>query len=222
MQSVLFVDPDLGRVFVPEKVKEIISLPGRPAHMRYRPGEVGIFTTKQRRPRFRCGQPSHQHSFKLCDLGAECLTGYDLVWADVSHNERTDAGAVSQDALVFGSGTTRFTIVAIASAALTKTKTDLSMGTITSGVTTNEFTTLGLSRVAGSLGTYTAPASLGAQFTRRITKTHTASGGATAQGAALFDSATVGGSNMYIEDNYASTAVLVNLDTLTTNIDVSN
>lgn len=222
MQRTLFVDPDLGRVFVPPKLNDMISLPGRPAHARYAPGEVGVFTAKSRRPKYRCGQRHDLHSAKLCPIGADCLTGYELMWASVTHNERVDDGAVAQDALVFGSGTTRFTIIAVASASLTKAATDSSLGANAASGTTNEFTASGLSRAAGSLGSYTAPASLGAVFTRRITKLFTATGSVTAYGGGLFDSATVSGSTLYVEDNFASTAVLVNNDTLTVNIDVSN
>lgn len=195
MPSPLYVDPDLGRIWLP-RLDDTLSLPGRPVRRRLR--EIGVFVAKQHRD----GR---------------------LIWASVTHNERVDAGAVRQDVQCFGAATAAvFTAVAVASATLVKAKTDLSLGSGVSGGTANEFTTLGLSRAAGSLGAYTAPGALGGQFSRVISKTFTASGNATAYGGGLFDSVTPAGSNLYVEDNFASTAVLVNGDTLTEQVTVSN
>lgn len=198
------IDPELGRIWTPAEMLRAVSLPGKAVRRAYGPGEMGVFIAKQHRR----------------------IDGrLRLIWESITHNERVDQGAVQQDIQCFGSAsaTRVFTAVAVANAALTKTKTDLSLGSATTAVTTNEFTTLGLARAAGSLGSYTAPASLGAQFTRRVTKTFTASGSATGKGAGLFDNgATVSPSNLYVEDNFSSDAVLVNGDTLTVNIDISN
>ncbi len=219
MQQTLLIDPDLGRVDVPEALKRYISLPGGPTRKAH--GEVGIFIAKWKRPQYRCGQASYAHDYRLCG-DPDCLVRMELMGASISHNERVDAGAAAQDALVFGSGTTRFTTVAVANATMTKAQTDKSLDSVTQSVTTHEFTTLGLSRAAGSLGAYTAPASLGGTFSRVITKTFTASGGATAKGAGLFDSVTVSGSTLYVEDNFSSDAVLVTNDTLTVNATITN
>lgn len=198
------IDPELGRIWTPAEMLRSVSLPGKAVRRLHGPGELGVFVAKQHRR----------------------IDGrLRLIWASITHNERVDQGAVQQDVQCFGSASTTriFTAVAVANAALTKTKTDLSLGSASANVTTNEFTTLGLARAAGTLGSYTAPASLGAQFTRRVTKTFTATGSATATGAGLFDNgATVSPSNLYVEDNFASNAVLVNGDTLTVNIDISN
>lgn len=248
MRQPLMLDPDLGQIDVPEGLKRMISLPGAPTRFQSRIGEVGIFVMKAKRPVFRCGgdysghapghcgQMAYAHTRGLCgdpqclvqyEHGAcadpKCLIRYDLTAVSITHNERVDAGAAAQDALVFGAGTTRFLTVAVANGTLTKAQTDKSLGIVTQSVTTNEYTTVGLSRSAGSLSTYTAPASLGGTFSRIITKTFTVSGaGGTAYGAGLFDSATVSGSTMYVEDNFSSTAVLVSGDTLQVNATISN
>lgn len=146
-----------------------------------------------------------------------------LIDHKIAHNERVDQGSVRQDVAMFGAGTTNtFINIALASASITVAKTDLSLGTITASVTTNEFTTLGLARAAGSLSTYTAPSTLGGAFSRIITKLFTASGGATVYGSGLFDSATVSGSNIFCELLFGSTSILVSSDTLTVNWTVSN
>lgn len=210
-ERVLFVHPELGRIRVPQEWVRGFSAPGRPTR-RPAPGEFGLFVATQKRPVWR----------ELEEDGRRLLEKLELIWHSITHNERVDQGALRQDVALFGSTAMAFTAVAVASASLTKTKTDLSLGSASASVTTNEFTTIGLSRAAGSLSTYTAPASLGAQFSRLITKTFTASGSGTAHGAGLFDSTTVSGSNLYVEDNFSSTAVLVSSDTLTVNATISN
>lgn len=249
MRTTLYVDPDLGKIDVPEALKRITSYPGGPAHMAIDLREVGVFVAKSKRPVFHCGGAGQAHMVGRCGRMAyahergvcrdpkclvrygtggpcgepKCLVRFDLMWASISHNERVDDGAAAQDALLFGAGTTRFTIVAVANATLAgKAQTDSSLGANAASGTTNEFTTIGLSRAAGSLGAYTAPASLGATFSRVVTKTFTASGSGTAYGAGLFDSATVSGSILYVEDNFSSTAVLVSGDTLQVNATISN
>ena len=175
--------------------------------MLYRDGEVGICVAVQKRPKFSLDG---------------VLLGFETIWASITHNERVDRGALIQDVQCFGTPTTVFTAVAVASAALTVAAGDESLGTATPDVTTNEFTTIGLTRAAGGLGSYVAPASLGATFDRTITKTFTATGGGTAQGAGLFDDLTPTGSFLYVEDNFGSTAVLVNNDTLQVDVTISN
>lgn len=279
LSRTLYIDPDLGRIAIPAPLLRSRSLPGGPARPLYQPGEVGIFVTKQHRPVFD-------------ERGR--LRRMQLIWADISHNERVDKGAVRQDVQMFGTATSGvFTNIAVASASLSgRAKGDLAMGstvandggtatsgaattltdtgkawgtnaytnaivTITSGtgngqtrtvasntatvltvssawttnpdttsvynLTWNEFTTLGLARAAGTLGAYTAPASLGGQFSRVLSKVFTATGAATAYGASLWDSLTISSGNLYVEDNYSNgNAILANADTLTVSITISN
>lgn len=202
----LFRSPHVGNVYTPPALRGMISLPGG-GPLRSKLKESGVVLMVQRRPR-------------RDELGR--IVGFDLVADDVSHNERVDRGAVRQDLALFGSTSMAFTAVAVASATLTKTKTDESLGSASANATTNEYTTIGLSRAAGSLGTYTAPASLGATFSRVISRAYTASGGGTAYGSGLFDSVTVSGSFLYVEDNFGSTAVLVSGDQLTVTWTISN
>jgi len=211
-------DPDVGRVFLPPVLTRMISFPNQPVR-RAITGEVGIFFAKQLRPIF--GKNG-------------VLLRYKPVWMSITHNERVDAGAAYQAQQCFAGGgtpavpsaTVYFNAIAVATAGFTtKTKTDLSIGSASTGVTTNEFTTVGLSRVTATGpigGDYTLPASLGATFSQVVKKTFTASGGATAHGAALFNSTTVSGSILYVEDQFSSDAVLVNLDTLAVTITISN
>ena len=226
----LMVDPLAGRIAVPKALTRALSTPqGGRVWRQWESGEIGIFTTLHKRPVYNCelgNQLPLQHPDVVRkrlsrEHGAWCIERYELVMVDITHNERVDAGAAEQDDLLFGAGGTVFTAVAVASAALTKTKTDQSLGSASSGVTTNEFTTIGLSRAAGSLGSYTAPSSLGAQFTRRVTKAFSVTGTGTAKGAGIFNSTTVASSILYVEDNFTD-ANVVNGDTLTVNADISN
>lgn len=210
--NTLYVDKDLGRIAIPKEVLQLISLPGAATRRKANLSELGIVVAKQFRLR---AQPARDGRVR------------DLIWSSITHNERVDKGAEIQSNRVFGysGGSTAngvFTAVAVASAALTKTKTDLSLGSASANVTTNEFTTIGLSRAAGTVGSYTAPSSLGAVFSQVVSKQFTASGSGTAHGAGLFDSTTVSGSFLYVEDNFASTAVVVTSDTLTVTWTISN
>jgi hypothetical protein len=247
--SILYQDPDLGRIAAPLVMEQLISLPGRPVRHQHAPGEIGVFVMKHKRPVW--GEPINWSDPRLtrCDnchhtalehqvetpvfFLAHCICGcrdfanrellrYDLITHSITHNERVDEGAVIQDINMFGTPSTAFINIAIANGVLTKTKTDLSLGVITNHATTNEYTASGLTRAAGGLSTYTAPASLGATFSRIITKLMTATASVTAYGAGLFDNVTPASSNLYVEDNYASNAVLVNGDTLTTNVTITN
>lgn len=206
-------DKYLGRVYLPG-LDTSISLPGRGVRKMYT-GEQGIFVASQQR-------------LIWGDNGPRLLT----IWDSVTHNERVDAGADKQSRQVHGGGaspaapsaTAYFNVVAVASATLTKAKGDQSLGTTSASVTTNEFTTIGLSRSAATLGggNYTAPSTLGATFSQVISKAFTASGSGTAYGAGIFDSTTVAGSILYVEDNFSSTAVLVSGDTLTVTVTITN
>lgn len=207
-------DKHLGRIYIPG-LETSISLPGRGVRKMHT-GERGIFVASQHKPIFRDGQ----------------LTGYEMVWSSVTHNERVDAGADKQSRQVHGGGaspaapsaTAYFNVIAVASATLTKAKGDQSLGSTSANVTTNEFTTIGLSRAAATLGggNYTAPSTLGGTFSQVVSRAFTASGGGTAYGAGIFDSTTVSGSILYVEDNFSSTAVLVSGDTLTVTVTITN
>jgi hypothetical protein len=213
----LYRSADLGRIFVPPIFSQSLSLPGRPVKARRTLREVGICEMVHKRPITRFG--------KLI---------YEIGTISITHNERVDAGAQEQAVQCFGGGGTPASpsatiypkVIAIATAGFTtKTKTDQSIGVITSGVTTNEFTTIGLSRVAATTpigGDYTAPASLGAVFSQLIKKTFTFTGGGTAHGSAVFDSATVAGSILYVEDQFSSDAIGITNDTLAITWTISN
>ena len=216
MHNVLYIDPDLGRVFVPKAFNTGISYANRPIR-RAANGEVGIFVAKQKRPIF------NEHG----------LLRYETVWSSVTHNERVDAGANYQAKQVFAGGsspaapsaTVYFNVIAVANGTLTKAKGDQSLGSTSANATTNEYTTIGLSRATANSpvgGDYTAPSSLGGTFSQVVAKTFTASGSGTAYGAGIFNSTTVSGSILYVEDNFSSTAVLISGDTLTVTVTVSN
>jgi hypothetical protein len=226
----LYVDRDLGRIFIAQALARGVSLPGRPT--REPPaGEFGIFVAKQHRPVYRDGH-LHDASCDVLTCGWKQLEAsgagglierMELLWSSITHNERVDQGAVQQDVQLFGSATTNvFTAVAVASASITKTKTDLSLGSASAAVTTNEFTTIGLSRAAGTLGTYTAPSTLGGQFSRVISKVFSVTGSGTAYGGGLFDRTATASSNLYVEDLFGSSAVVVSGDSLTEQVTISN
>jgi hypothetical protein len=210
------MDRDLGTIRI-TALDRLISLPNRPTRRAVQ-GEFGVFVAKVLRPQYR---PDG------------LLLRYLPIWASVSHNERTDSGALYQAQQVFAGGsgpatpsaTVYFNVLAIASGTLTKAKGDQSLGSASSGVTTNEYTTIGLTRVTATTpvgGDYTAPSTLGGTFSQVIKKTFTASGSGTAYGAGVFNSTTVAGSILYVEDNFSSTAVMVSGDTLAITVTISN
>ncbi len=206
MAAVLYRDPDLGNILLPRHLARAVSLPGRvtrPASL----GETCVVVAKQHRPKRRS------------DGSIEKM---ELIWHSISANERVDQGAVRQDLALFGSTSMAFKAIGLMSAAVTKTKTDLSLGSATGGVTTNEYASIGLARVLGTLGTYTAPGALGGQFTRNISNTFTASGTGVVYGLGLFDSVTVAGSNLLLEDLFPTSASLISGDTLTPTASFSN
>jgi hypothetical protein len=207
--------PQMGRVELPFLTRAV-SRPGRGVRPAVNLREVGICAAVARRPVWADGDPA-----------SGVLLRMEEFWRSLTHNERVDVGAAIQFNLVFGtSGTTAvgvLTVIAVATTGFTtKTKTDLSIGSASANVTTNEFTGSGLARVAGTVSTYTAPASLGATASQLLTKLFTATAGATAHGSAVYDSATVSGSHLYVEDTFSSDAVLVTNDTLTVNWTITN
>lgn len=221
--TVLFHDSELGRIAAPTAVGRSISRPGAATKKAH--GEIGVFVAKQHRARV---VDVVERNGVLIPI----IEAYDLIWASITHNERVDAGAQKQALQTFGGGgspgapsaTAYFNVIALASASLTKAKGDQSLGSTSSGVTTNEFTTIGLSRAAATLagGNYTAPSSLGGTFSQVISKLFTASGSGTVYGAGIFDSTTVAASVLYVEDNFGSTAVMVSGDTLTVSATITN
>jgi hypothetical protein len=175
-QEVAYRDPVLGRIFVPQSARRVISVPGRPAG-RAHLGEVGIVVMKHHKPVYRFGGTRHMHdqlcTTKTCEVMKAAVDGvtleiekYLLATHSITHNERVNIGAAAEAKVSFGAGTGApavtvnglFQAIANASAVLTKAATDLSLGSATGGVATNEITTAGLARAAGTLGAYTAPA----------------------------------------------------------------
>jgi hypothetical protein len=208
MEAVLRVDPDLGNIYVPDIFKKLISLPNMPVKRMANMGEYAIWTVVQKR----FNEEKHM---------------WETLWASITHNERVDMGASIQVSADFGTvGTTpngKFNVVAVASATLAgKAKADLSLASTSANATTNEFTTIGLSRATGTVQNYVAPSTLGGVYSVDVYKSFTLSGGGTAYGAGLFDSTTVSGSHLYAEDNFGSTAVLISGDTLNVTATVSN
>lgn len=218
-------DKDLGRLFLPAFARAV-SAPGLRTR-RMADGEYGLVVAKQKRPVVRMRETEG-------GVLVPELLGFQTIWASVSHNERVDAGANYQAKQCFAGGsspaapsaTVYFNVIAVANGALTKAKGDQSLGSTSSGVTTNEYTTVGLSRATANSpagGDYTAPSTLGGTFAQVVAKTFTVSGaGGTAYGAGLFNSTTVAGSILYVEDNFSSNAVLVAGDTLTVTFTINN
>ena len=209
--TILRVDPILGNIYVPEVLKRMISLPGFKTR-RAVGGEFGIFVASQQRPVYN---------------SSGLLLRLETLWSSITHNERVDRGSSIQANRVFGTvgvaAVGVLSAMAIANATLTKTKTDLGLGQATGGATiTNEYATIGLSRVAATIQNLTTPGALGGTFAVDAFKSFTLSGGGTAFGAGLFDSATPTGSNLYCEDNFGTTAVLISGDTLNVTITVTN
>jgi hypothetical protein len=222
---ILYHHPDLGAVRAPAALVRALaprSLPGLPVRQRSL-GEFGIFVATQKRPVWEgCEhEPGEPHDTLRCSLRR-----MELLWHSITHNERVDVGAAIQANRLFGTpGTTAngvFTALAVANATFSKTKTDLSIGSASGGATTNEFTGSGFARAAATVSTYTAPASLGGQFSQLLSKLFTASGAGTAWGAAVFDSLTPAGSNLYVEDLFSSSAPFISGDTITVQATLSN
>ncbi len=144
----------------------------------------------------------------------------ELIWADIGHNERTDKGGDINITRLFGavSGASTaaavLTALAIASASLSVAHADLSLGSASPNVTTNEFTTIGLSRVAATVQNYVATATLDATVSVDLYRSFSITGSGTAYGGGVFDSATPSGSFLFVEKNFASSVAVLNLDTL--------
>jgi hypothetical protein len=210
MRTAFRTDPVLGRIFLPESFNRSISLPGYKTR-KATDGERAIFVSSQQRPIF------HDDGITLKKI--------ETIWADITHNIRSNKGATLQVNKVFGTvGTAPAGVlcsVAVASANITVTDTDLSLGSITQSVTTNEFTTIGLSRATSTPNNYVA-ASAGGTFSVDLPKSFSVSGTGTAYGAGIFDSNTVSGSWLYAEALFGTSASLISGDTLNVTGTVSN
>jgi hypothetical protein len=218
MGRLFAIDELLGRVWLPRRWDARVSYPGGGA-LKSALRECGIFLARQARPVY---SPEG------------IVLRYELVWTSFTHNERVDAGAAEQAVQCFaGSGSpaspsaTKYpSVIAVATTGFTtKTKTDQSIGTSSAGVTTNEFTSGGLSRhavTAPAGGDYTAPSSLGGQFTQNLAYQFTSTATQTAHGGAVFDSSTVGGSVLYCEDVFSADASLLSSDTLKLVVQLQN
>jgi len=145
------------------------------------------------------------------------LFGGDIIWASITHNDRVQDGGDHNVNRIFGTvgaSNAAATFLALASAAVTAANTHASIMSDTQGVTTSEHTTGGLTRVAGTVQNYTAPASLDAVFDVDLYKSYSVTASLTAYGAAIFDQLVVAGSWMLCEDAFSSNAVVENGDTL--------
>jgi len=151
----------------------------------------------------------------------------ETIWASVTHNERVDMGSSIQHRICFGvvGQTTNgfFDDLAVGgvgaapalTGVITKTKTDLSLGSGSADVTTNEQTTATLARgiaVHQNLGG--APGALDGTRTSDLYKQFLPTLTASVMSTGLFDSPTVVGSHLYVEDNFSAVASLINGDTL--------
>lgn len=155
------------------------------------------------------------------------LFAAEVIWVSVTHNERVNmGGAISVNALFGTVGTTPngvFIATAIATTGYTTTTaSNLSIGSASANVTTNEFTTIGLSRASSTVQNYVAASALNGTYAVDIFRSFSVTGSGTAHGAAIFDSTTVSGSHLYCEDIYASDAVCVSGDTLQNTWTVNN
>lgn len=210
-----FVHPDLGRIVVPAALRRAISLPNRPIR-RVEDGEFGLFVAVVKR--------------RVIDEWTGKTLRYQLIDYAIGHNSRQNIGAAGQAYDVFGTaGTTpngKYTVIALASAALTVSATgaDLSLGSNSANVTTNEYTGFGLARAAGTVGTYTAPTADGGQFTQAITHTFTNTDAAahTVYGGGLVDTTSTASFNLYAEGNFGTSATLQPNDQLAFTASPSN
>jgi hypothetical protein len=217
--------PELGKLWMPERS---LSLPQMP--VKKKPTNLVVATV--RRPEW-----SIQGVIKLPDIHNPqsprddvrrallpyikklnpALFSSSVIWASITHNERVTDGADHNVNRMFGTvGASNGvgSVVAVADSVLSKAAGDASLGTASPNVTTNEFTTIGLSRATGTVQNYSAPGALDGTFSVDVYNSFAVTGGGTAEGSGLFDQVTVSGSFLLCEDNFASNAVVVNGDTL--------
>lgn len=220
--------PNAGRIVLPNPS---ISIPGRPTMPRF----AGVVVAEHRKPKWSLqgllALPEIRNPFPSSRAVVEeqlrpyrkeldpRLFDMELVMVSITPNERVNDGGGHNVNRIFGTvGASNGVgnIVAVATTGFTtKTATDSSIGVNAADLTTNEFTTVGLSRAAGTVQNYVAATTLNGTYAVDVVKTFTASGSGTAHGAALFDSATVVGSILLCEDIFGADAVMVSGDTLT-------
>jgi len=217
---------DVGRVFIPERS---ISIPGRPA--RRKPSNIVVATLRRPRwniegafklPHFEHATPKTRRTIRelIEDYASKldpALFMGELIWASISHNDRVQDGGDHNVNRIFGTvgaSNAAATFLAISNLAVVAVVSHASIMSDTQGLTTNEFTTIGLTRVAGTVQNYTAPATLDAVFDVDLYKSYSITGSGTAKGAAIFDQLVAAGSWMLCEDPFTSDAVVENGDTL--------
>lgn len=227
--------PELGKLWVPERS---LSLPGGPAKQQKR----DIFVTLNFRPRW-----SSKYGVKLPEIAnpfsperqiRELLNPFlkdlppdalitDPTFLDIGHNERVDKGGDINITRLFGAVSGASTAaaaliaMAIASASLTVAHADLSLGSASANVTTNEFSTIGLSRASATVQNYVPTTTLDATVSVDLFKSFSVTGTGTAFGAGLFDSTTPSGSFLFVEKNFATSASVINGDTLQVTITIT-
>lgn len=236
MTNLILHDPDLGKIVIPQRS---YSFDGAPTKQR---DVVHVWKTKLWRPKWAIEglgaqlgivdliQPPPNYEEYIRNLVTPFILKGDLppdildkelVWHDISWNERVDKGSDINITRLFGaaSGASTaagvLTALAIASASLTPAHADLSLGSGSANVTTNEFTTIGLSRAAATVQNYVPTTTLDATVSVDLFKSFSVSGTGTAYGGGVFDSTTVSGSFLFVEKNFAtSSASVINGDTL--------
>ncbi len=129
---------------------------------------------------------------------------------DPNHNSRVNVGAALITYLISGSNLGSLTTpgvpinIALSANTLTPAATDTTLS--------GEISLNGLGRHVGTVGGYSAPASLDGAASYTITYTWTASGAQTVNSAALFDA--ISGGNLFVEANLSSSATLGNGDNI--------
>ena len=194
--------PDIGTFWVPARS---ISLPKAPAH----PVPSNVVVATVRRPLWSSKGlltlPSVTHPKPdsitcvrellrpfLKELDPRLFLS-EVVWASITRNGRVDFGGGHNVSRIFGTVGAALGVgiyLGIASADITITTTDRSLGSITVAVTTNEFTTIGLSRATATVQNYVAATSLNGTYSTDLYKSFSVTGTGTAYGGGLFDSAT--------------------------------
>lgn len=220
--------PGVGRVVLPNPS---LSVPGMPTRPRF----AGVVTMRQHRPKWSSrgilSLPEVRNPFPSSQAVVEKmlrpyrqeldpkLFDMELVEYSVTPNERVNDGGGHNANRIFGTvGASNGVgnVVAVATTGFTtKTATDSSIGVNAADLTTNEFTTIGLSRAVGTVQNFVAETTLNGTYSADVVKLFTASGSGTAHGSGLYDSATVVGSIMLAEDIFGADAILVTADTLT-------
>lgn len=127
-----------------------------------------------------------------------------------TYNSRVNVGAALNASLMSGTSLGSITsplppkYIALSTSSLTPSATDTTLSGETSAT--------GLARVLGTIGSYSAPASLDSSASYIVSNTFTAGTTATIVSAALFDAVSSG--NMFVEANLSTSAVLSSTDQL--------